>query len=242
MYPVRVALFCWHIVAGLFTCALVFPFCRPAARLGHIQRWSARLLRICGVTLDIVAAPDNGSSRAMIVANHISWLDIFVLNARQPCQFIAKSEVRRWPVMGWLAARAGTIFIERGKARALTPLLQQVALCLENGSQIAYFPEGTSAPHGAMQKFHPALFEAACGAGLPVQPVALAYVGEQGAAHRGAEYVGDTTFVQSIARILSGPPIIARIAYLRHIDSHGRDRGELALAAQNAVADALTQL
>ena len=169
-------------------------------------------------------------------------LDIFILNAHQPCQFIAKSEVRRWPVLGWLAARAGTIFIERGNTRALAPLLRHISSSLDNGSRIAYFPEGTSSPQGAMLKFHPALFEAACSAAVLVQPVALGYFDPHGEPHRGAEYVGDTTFAQSVRCILSGPPITARITCLAPIAAQGQHRRALALAAQQAVALALAHL
>lgn len=240
-YPVRLALFCLHIVAGLFTCTLVFPFCSQAARLRHIQRWSARLLRICGVAIELAALPA-AAAGTLIVANHISWLDIFVLNACQPCRFIAKSEVRRWPVLGYLAMRAGTVFIERGNRRALGPLLLRVAGHIDGGSQIAYFPEGTSAPQGAMLPFHSALFEAARGAAIAVQPVALAYFNGEGEAHRGAEYVGATTFAQSVRLILSGPSMVARVAYLAPIAPHGLRRRELAAAAEQAVTAALARL
>lgn len=240
-YPVRLALFGLHIAAGLCTSTLVFPFCTQAGRLGRIQRWSLRLLSICGVTL-VADAPLQGTAGALVVANHISWLDIFILNAYQPCQFIAKSEVRRWPVLGWLAARAGTIFIERSNVRALGPLLHRVASSLENGGRIAYFPEGTSSPQGAMLPFHPALFEAACSAAVPVQPVALGYFDAQGQAHCGAEYVGTTSFAQSVRRILSGPPITARLACLPPIAAEGHQRRTLALAAHKAVARSLGDL
>lgn len=239
-YPIRLTLFCLHIVAGLVTCTLLFPYGSEAARGRRIQRWSARLLRICGVTIAPNAQP-HASPGAMIVANHVSWLDIFVLNARQPCRFIAKSEVRRWPVLGWLAVSAGTIFIERNKQRTLGPVLSSLADHLDRGAQIAFFPEGTSAPHGAMLPFYPALFEAACAADVPVQPVALGYIDAHGRVHRGAEYVGETNFVQSVHRILSGPPITAQVAYLTPIAPQGRPRRALALAAQEAVAGALMQ-
>jgi 1-acyl-sn-glycerol-3-phosphate acyltransferase len=206
--------------------------------LRRIQRWSARLLRICGVTV-APAAPPPVSLHAMIVANHISWLDVFVLNACEPCRFIAKSEVRRWPVLGTLAARAGTIFIERANPRALGPVLRAVAGHLDDGTRVAYFPEGTSAAHGDLQPFHSALFEAACGAAVPVLPVALAYEDALGHIHRGAEYIGDTSFVDSVRCILSGPPIIARVQYLAPIATQGQHRRDLALASQQAVAVAL---
>ena len=239
IYPLRVASFCLHVLRGLLTCTLVFPHCTEQRRLDHVQRWSARLLEICGVELipsDVPVAPMG----VMIVANHISWLDIFVLNACQPCYFIAKSEVRRWPVLGWLAVRAGTLFIERQNARALTPLMDVVTARLRLGSQVAYFPEGTSAAQGAMLPFHPALFGAARRAAVPIRPVALGYFSEQGKVHRGAEYIGDSTFVSSVLRILHGPPFVARVMFLPLINPLGLERRAVAHASHRAIHVALS--
>jgi 1-acyl-sn-glycerol-3-phosphate acyltransferase len=177
----------------------------------------------------------------MIVSNHISWLDIFVINTLHPCTFIAKAEVKRWPVLGWLAHRAGTLFLHRESRRDLHQVLRCVVEQLRNGERIAYFPEGTSAPHGAMQPFHSALFEAAREAEVMIQPYALRYADQSDAPHRGAEYVGDTSFAESLARILSGTPIVARLERLAPIAAANLDRRALASQTQQAVAAALNR-
>lgn len=237
-FALRLARFTLHVLKGLVICGVIFPFSERTQREARIQRWSRQLLDICGVRCefprDAALAP-----HAMVVANHISWLDIFVINAWHPCTFIAKAEVRRWPVLGWLAQRAGTLFLHRASRRHLHQVLGCVVDRLRSGDRVAYFPEGTSAPHGAMLPFHPALFEAAREAGVPVQPYALRYADLSDAPHRGAEYVGDTSFAQSLARILSGTPIVARLERLAPITTGSVDRRSLALQAQRAVATAL---
>jgi 1-acyl-sn-glycerol-3-phosphate acyltransferase len=236
-YALRLTRFTFHILRGLGICAVFFPFNDSSRRSAHIQQWSRRLLEICGVHCQFPhgeAAP-----HAMVVANHISWLDIFVINALHPCTFIAKAEVRRWPVLGWLAHRAGTLFLHRASRRDLHQVLRCVVDRLRRGERVAYFPEGTSAPHGAMLPFHPGLFEAAREAGVMVQPYALRYADLSDAPHRGVEYVGDTSFGESLARILSGTMIVARLERLPPIATGSLDRRALAMQAQGAVAAAL---
>jgi 1-acyl-sn-glycerol-3-phosphate acyltransferase len=237
-FALRLTRFVLHIVRGLAICALIFPFCKAERRHWHVQHWSRRLLEICGVRCEHVNAGPIGK-HAMVVANHVSWLDIFVINALHPCRFIAKSEVRGWPVLGWLAERGGTLFLKRANRRDLQQVLRSVVDHLRSGERVAYFPEGTSSPHGSLLSFHSALFEAALEADVVVQPYALRYVDATGGVHRGAEYVGETTFAQSVARILSGEAIIARLERLPPIAGAGLHRRVLAQSAHGAVESAL---
>lgn len=237
-YPLRLIRFTLHVLKGLGICAVVFPFAGRARRAASIQRWSRQLLDICGVRCQFPVG-DAPAPDAMVVANHISWLDIFVINALHPCTFIAKAEVRGWPVLGWLAHRAGTLFLQRASRRDLHQVLRCVVERLRSGDRVAYFPEGTSAPHGEMLPFHPALFEAAREAGVMVQPYALRYADLCDAPHRGVEYVGDTSFAESLVRILSGKLIVARLERLAPIATGSLDRRALAQQAHGAVAAAL---
>ena len=229
-----------HLCEGLATCALVFPFASSILRARLTRGWSRRLLRLCRVDVEHaggVAALEH----ALVVANHVSWLDIFVINALDPCRFVAKAEIRKWPVMGWLAAGAGTVFIARGNRRELRHVFKGLVAVLQRGERVALFPEGTTGLQGQVLPFHANLFEAAIDAGVPVQPYALAYVDDRGALHPSIEYVGDTTFVDSLLRILQGPPVTARLACLAPLESVGAHRRELALAAQEAVAAAVAR-
>ncbi|MGJ7916831.1 lysophospholipid acyltransferase family protein [Massilia sp. LXY-6] len=236
----RLARLVLHLLQGLATCALVFPWAGAALRERLVQRWSARLLRICRVEVE----RDGGAGHAplqhaLIVSNHISWLDIFVINALHPCRFVAKAEIRAWPVLGWLVAQAGTVFIARGNRRDLRHIFKGLVDALAQRQRVAFFPEGTTATQGSLLPFHANLFEAAIDAGVPVQPYALSYVDGAGGWHQAVDYTGDTTFVNSILRILGGERVIARLACLAPIDAAGSHRRELAGAAHDAIAVAL---
>ena len=200
--------------------------------------WSRRLLALCRVRVE-QAAGAPALEHALVVANHVSWLDIFVINAVNPCRFVAKAEIRAWPVMGWLAAGAGTIFIARGNRRVLRHVFKGLVDVLQAGQRVALFPEGTTGVQGQVLPFHANLFEAAVDAGVQVQPYALVYVGADGGYHASIDYVGETTFVDSLFRILQGPPVTARLACLAPLAGQGAHRRELAAAAQVAVQEAV---
>ncbi|MGH8853177.1 MAG: lysophospholipid acyltransferase family protein, partial [Telluria sp.] len=171
-----------HLAAGLATCALAFPLASNGLRERLTRRWSRKLLALCRVSVEqLPGAPV--LEHALIVANHVSWLDIFVINALHPCRFVAKAEIRAWPVLGWLAAGAGTVFIARGDRRALRHVFKGLVAVLAQGQRVAFFPEGTTARQGEVLPFHANLFEAAIDAKVAVQPYALSYVDAAGAYH-----------------------------------------------------------
>lgn len=225
-----------HVAAGLATCALLFPFVPAVQRERLVGRWSRRLLRICRVQLAETGAP---LAHALLAANHVSWLDIFVINALAPAHFVAKAEIRAWPVLGWLTAQAGTVFIARGSRRDLRHTFKGIVDQLERGGRVAFFPEGTTAPQGALLAFHANLFEAAIDAGVAVQPLALAYLDDSGSAHAAVEFTGDMTFAGSMLAILGGPPVQARLCWLAPLDARGAHRRALSAAARVAIDDAL---
>ena len=181
-----------HLLQGLCTSALVFPFVDSAGRDRRIKKWSAGLLAILHVEVEVIneAGP---AAQALIVSNHISWLDIFVINSLQPCRFVAKADIRSWPALGWLCAKSGTIFIARGKQREVRRVYEGLVTSIRAGERIAFFPEGTTAAQGTLLPFHPNLFEAAIEAGVPVQPYVLRYVDAQGNLHGAADFIGDMT-------------------------------------------------
>jgi 1-acyl-sn-glycerol-3-phosphate acyltransferase len=177
---------------------------------------------------------------ALFVANHISWLDIFVINSLHPCRFVAKAEIRAWPIVGWLAAAAGTVFIARGNRRELRHIFKGIVSVLGQGERVAFFPEGTVAQQGSVLPFHANLFEAAIDARVALQPCALAYLDEAGDWHHGVDYTGDVSFVDSIVTILKGTPVRARLACLAPLAGAGAHRRELAQAAHDAIQAALS--
>lgn len=228
------------MLAGLATCAFVFPWAGRGARARLTRRWSRKLLAICGATVEETRGAEP-LAHALVVANHISWLDIFVINSVHPCRFVAKAEIRSWPVVGWLVALAGTVFIARGSRRDLRHIFKGLVAVLAQGERVAFFPEGTTSRQGTVLPFHANLFEAAIDAKVPVQPYAIEYLDAQGGHHTSVDYVGDTTFVQSLLAILSGDPVRVRLSCLAPIEGEGAHRRELAQQAHDAVAAALAR-
>ncbi|UGQ45624.1 lysophospholipid acyltransferase family protein [Massilia endophytica] len=228
-----------HLFRGMAVCALVFPFIGAEARDIHIRRWSRHLLAICDVSVQITAGSAAPRQCALVVANHVSWLDIFVINALYPCRFVAKAEIRSWPLAGWLVEKAGTVFIARGNRRDLRHIFKGLVDTLKSGQRVAFFPEGTTAPQGTLLPFHANLFEAAIDSKARVQPYAITYVDDRLKPHPSVDFIGDMTFVQSMMAILKGGPIRARVTILPAIQSAGSHRRDLAAAAEKTIRTAL---
>jgi 1-acyl-sn-glycerol-3-phosphate acyltransferase len=235
----RLARVMLHVFWGMAICATVFPWLGQEKRNGHIRRWSTRLLRMCNVTVEQRADSAPVLDRAMVVANHVSWLDIFVIHSLHPSHFVAKAEIRAWPLAGWLAEKAGTVFIARGNRRDLRHIFKGLVHSLERGERVAFFPEGTTSAQGNLLPFHANLFEAAIDAKVPVQPFALRYEDAAGRLHTSVDFIGEMTFAESIVAILGGAPVKARLAILPAIDTIGAHRRDLAEVAHQAVAAAL---
>lgn len=235
----RLARVMLHVFKGMAICATVFPWIGQEKRNGHIRRWSTRLLAMCNVTVEQAAGSVPALDHCVVVANHVSWLDIFVVHSLYPSHFVAKAEIRSWPLAGWLAEKAGTVFIARGNRRDLRHIFKGLVHSLEKGERVAFFPEGTTAAQGSLLPFHANLFEAAIDAKVPVQPFALTYQDASGASHPSVDFIGETSFAESIVLILNGPPVKARLAILPPIDTIGAHRRELAEASHKAVAAAL---
>jgi 1-acyl-sn-glycerol-3-phosphate acyltransferase len=230
-----------HLAVGLFKCAMLFPLLDDAGRERRIQRWSRQLIIICGVKLTFNnAAQSDAVTPALIISNHISWLDIFVINTVHPCRFVAKSDIRDWPLIGWLCDKSGTIFIARGKQRDVRRIYAGLVASIHNGERVAFFPEGTTAPQGTVLPFHANLFEAAIEARVPVQPYALRYLNEDGSLHEAADFIGEMTFFESVVMIMQSPPLHAELIRLPAISSEGAHRRELAQTMQATIAQALS--
>ncbi|MGS0742078.1 lysophospholipid acyltransferase family protein [Glaciimonas sp. GG7] len=231
-----------HLFVGLLICAVIFPFTDAAGRHWWIRRWSVKVLAICRVTVEVQnPGAKEAASPALIIANHVSWLDIFVINSTQPCRFVAKSDIRDWPFIGWLCAQADTIFIARGKQRDVRRIFQGLVSSIHAGERVAFFPEGTTAAQGAILPFHANLFEAAVDAHVPIQPYALRYVDSDGNLHSAADFIGDMTFAGSMIAIMKAPPMKAELIQLAPIDTAGMHRRDLATIAHAAIAEALGQ-
>ncbi|WP_439670942.1 1-acyl-sn-glycerol-3-phosphate acyltransferase [Cupriavidus necator] len=231
-----------HLLRGLVTCALLFPWLGVRTREWHIRRWSRRLLRICGVEVEVVdatGAASHGAGRqgAMVVSNHISWLDIYVIHSWQPVRFVAKSEIRSWPLIGWLCGKTGTIFIERGRKRDAHRVLHDITDVMLQGDLVGVFPEGTTTDGTEVLPFHANLMQAPISGGLPVQPLGLNYLdAATGQPTLAAAYIGETTLLQSLEAVLRAPRIKARLVIGPALVPASGDRRELANSAREVVA------
>ncbi|MBO9536944.1 lysophospholipid acyltransferase family protein [Herbaspirillum sp.] len=237
MFVFRLLRLIAHLFLGMAICAFLFPFTSAKGQEGHIRRWSHKLLRICGITVKIDSPQP--IPRSLLVANHISWLDIFVVNTLQPCRFVAKSDIRGWPLIGWLCAKTGTIFISRGKASDVRRIFKGLVESIGKGEHVAFFPEGTTASQGTLLPFHANLFEAAIDARAPVQPYALRYVDREGKLHPAADFIGDMTIVGSILAILKSSGMTAELKQLPLIPTEGAHRRDLARVAREVIAGGL---
>lgn len=232
----RVAL---HLVQGLATTTLLFPRASAARRREHIRRWSAKLLALLAIEPrvdgDIVAEGGN----VVFVANHVSWLDIFVLDAHVPARFIAKSELAHWPLIGRLIRDTGTIFLERARKADMMRVNAVASDALSRGDFLAVFPEGTTTDGTTLLKFHGSLLQPVIDSGGRVQPIALRYTYADGAHSLAPEYAGDTTFACSFWRMCGARAHVVEITAHPPVGATGRSRRELAAMAEQAISRAL---
>lgn len=225
-----------HLAIGLFQASALFGFYSLPARDRAISSWSGKLLNLLGIRL-IAGAPPEFTHGAMLVANHISWLDIFIIHATKRVHFVSKHEVRNWPLVGWLAERAGTLFIERARKSDTARINQEMHLLLRDGAWVAVFPEGTSTDGRSLLRFLPSLFQPAVDENLPVVPAALQYRSAQGSHTDAAAYADNISFGKSLWRILGEKEIHARLTFCMPV--RGSSRRELAEAAYREIAGAL---
>jgi 1-acyl-sn-glycerol-3-phosphate acyltransferase len=235
----RLARLALHLLRGLAVTSLVFPWLPKAKRDARKRSWSKKLLSILSVTVREKNAAERLPDRCMLVLNHISWLDIFVINARSPATFIAKSEIRDWPFVGWLCTLVGTLYIERGKPSAARRASKAIVAELERGGLIAVFPEGMTTFGRSLEPFHAALFQPALDAAATLQPIALRYLDAAGTHTDAAGYVGETSFFESVWSIVSARRLVAELDFLPPQSGRGQTRRSLSEKTEAAIAGAL---
>lgn len=173
---------------------------------------------------------------SLIVANHISWVDIFVLNAARPVAFVSKSEVRNWPFVGRLTSKVDTVFLRRGSRGHARIVNAEIDALLNAGKDVAVFPEGTTTDGTHLLGFHGALLQPAVETGRPIQPLALSYETLEGQRSLAPAYVGDTSLFECLRAILSTPTLVARLRTGSALPTAGGNRRALAHAARGAIA------
>jgi 1-acyl-sn-glycerol-3-phosphate acyltransferase len=248
--PLRLLGLLLLLVSGLLIATLIFPWQSQAVRNRIIRAWSRVLVAVCGLRVNVVGAlPDElartgllaGSAGRLLLVNHISWIDIFALNAAMPTRFVAKAEIGRWPVMGTLVTLAGTLYIERGRRHAVHAMNQRVRDRLQAGESVAVFPEGTTTDGMRLLAFHSNLVAPAIEVGCDVWPVALRYT-RNGQPTLAAAFVGEATLVASMWQIVTAGALEVEVAFLAPVPTETEEhptRHHVAHAARAAIAQHL---
>ncbi|MFC9947541.1 lysophospholipid acyltransferase family protein [Streptomyces pratensis] len=222
-------------------CVPVVLLMGPSHRDRLTRRWAYAVVRAFGVRISVTGVsvgrtrPPSGE---LVVANHVSWLDIPLVAAVLPARMVAKREIRNWPVLGPMAALGGTLFIERDRLRSLPHAVRSVAGALASGSRVAVFPQGSTwCGRSGGGRFRPAAFQAAIDAGSTVRPVRISYRTTETDTAGAAVFVGDDPLAASLWRVVTAAGLTAEIRILPPVPADAEpDRRALARAAQSAVA------
>lgn len=240
MWPVAVwRLVCvlGHILSGLYIVYVRLPGKDERQRMALTQAWAARLLAAMGIELVVHGQAHAGAK--LVVANHISWLDIMAIDAVVPARFVSKAEVGRWPLVGKLVTAAGTLYLQRERRRDAMRVLGLMSHALQQGSTVAVFPEGTTGTGHGVLPFHANLLQAAIDAKVPVQPVSLRYSDIEEPISSRAAYVGDTTLLQSLWWVVSSRGMTVHVTILAPQAVVHADRRSLAANLQELVDSAI---
>ncbi|MBN3753895.1 1-acyl-sn-glycerol-3-phosphate acyltransferase [Paraburkholderia sp. Tr-20389] len=230
-----------HLLQGMWLLSTRFPRASAQQRLELNRAWSVRMLQLCGMRLVVHNDGARLDEGVLVVANHISWIDIYVINAWRPTPFLSKAEIRKWPVVGWCAEQLGTVFIQREKRSDAKRIMHDLASRLNAGELMCVFPEGTTTDGVQLLPFHANMFQAAVSASRPVQPVCMMYEDAQGGQSTAPAYIGEMSLGQSLDALLRGGPLTAHV-YVGAPLAPGADRRLLAAEAQAAVGAALAAL
>jgi 1-acyl-sn-glycerol-3-phosphate acyltransferase len=233
---VRFALRLASLLAVLAVTLAGVPLLRGRGRERWIRAAAVRSLRAAGVTLRVSGPLRDGPGGALVVANHLSWVDVLALHATGPVRMQAKREVTGWPVIGGLAERIGTLFVDRTGLRALPRTVAETADALRAGAVVGVFPEGTTWCGTAAGTFRRAAFQAAIDAQVPVRPVAFVLRRPDGTITSAGAFVGDQTLWDSLRRVLHLPGLVCEMTVLPAIGARDGDRRALAAAAAAAVS------
>jgi 1-acyl-sn-glycerol-3-phosphate acyltransferase len=224
-----------HLAQGLATTTFVFPHVSGDARRTLNRRWSARLLALLAIESRVDGEIIVEGGNVVYISNHVSWLDIFVLDAHSPARFIAKSELARWPIVGRLIRDTGTIFLERARKSDVMRVNALASDALSQGDFLAVFPEGTTTDGTTLLKFHGSLLQPVIDSRGHVQPIALRYTYSDGSHSLAPEYAGETTFARSFWRVCGARAQVVEITAHEPVPAAGRSRRELAAIAEDAI-------
>ncbi len=224
-----------HIAGGWWTIRTRFPRLSQAEREAEVQRWARGFLRVWRIDLEVRGTPPP-QGPLLMVANHISWLDILVLHAAGYCRFVSKADVKAWPVIGRMATGAGTLYIARDSRRDALRVVHHMRDALLRGEVLAVFPEGTTSNGITLLPFHANLIQAALSAPAPALPVALEFIDSRsGRISTAPMYIGEQTLLESVWRTLTTPGLRAVVSYGQPQSPEGRERRQWAEELRQSV-------
>jgi 1-acyl-sn-glycerol-3-phosphate acyltransferase len=230
-----------HLLSGVLQVKLLFRFADESRRQGLRRAWSRQLLTLLGIRVETGDGNPAGAEGGLLVGNHISFIDIFVINALLPSAFVAKSEVGEWPLIGSLSRNNGTVFIERGSRKAAHRTHRHMLEALGAGRRLAIFPEGTTSAGDTLLPFHAALFQSAIDAAVPVHALALSYHRADGSRSAAPAYIDDISIVECLMSVLQAGGLVARVTLAASFAPPLPDRRHLAHRAHQAVAATLAR-
>ncbi len=228
-----------QLIAGAMTIASRFARLDEAGRFAAVARWSQRVLQSVSLRLRVFGTPPTAGTGTLLVANHVSWADVPAIHSVVPAHFVSKSEVRAWPLIGWMAAQAGTLFLDRDRKIAARAMNDTIAAFLAQGKMVALFPEGTTSAGDRVLPFYPSLFEPAVQSGALVQPLAIRYCDAAGNPTDAAAFVGEMTLRESLRRLAAAGGAMVELHFLPRRSAQGAHRRELAFATHQAIRQRL---
>lgn len=235
-FLVRVIALLLLVLTGLFIAFAFYGWISKPKREWVLRTWSRCLMKTTGVKVISEGHPIM-EGPVMLTANHVSWIDIFIINSQRATAFIAKSEIRQWPVIGWLVAAAGTIFIQRGSRQAVVEINQTLAKHFDEGTCIGLFPEGTTSDGLTVLHMFSGLLEGAMKAQVPIQPVALLFH-YQGQRSGRVAFVGEQTLVANIWVLLSSKDVSVAVRFLPPVTQ----AGEAVVMPRQELADKIREV
>ena len=226
----------FHTIIGLIIASVFLPFLTKNSKLALIKWWCGGLLRAFHIKVVTFGdLPPNTTSGVMFVANHISWSDIHALNSKITLRFIAKAEIKSWPIFGYLASKANPLFIDRSKKQVAAKIVNVTAASLVAGDNLCFFPEGTTTDGKQVLPFKSSVLQAAIAANSTIWPVAIRYVNSDGSINTNMAYAGETGLIESMLEVIKQKSAVVELHFLSPIDTTGKDRRQLTQAAYDAI-------
>lgn len=237
----RIARILLHTFTGIIIAALVLPLVNQQQKLTLTHWWCKKLLNCFNLHVRTYGNLPLAETRgAMFVGNHISWADIHALNSVIPLRFVAKSDIKNWPVFGYLVRASNTIFIDRTSRKDAARIVGITARSLTAGDNVCFFPEGTTTDGTHMMKFKSSIVQAAIEAEAKIWPVAIRYPLPNGGINTKMAYAGDTSMGESMMNVIKQKKPVVELHFLTPIHALEANRQALTEAAFTAISKELS--